>query len=106
MKLPEALEQQFHHDVCLLQEELKVGYVTSWERIGEKKGMEQGKEIGLQEGMELGRRELLTSQLEYKFQKVPEKYQNLINNASPDILFEWANRVLVATTIDEVFERN
>jgi hypothetical protein len=73
-----------------------MGYVTSWERIGEKKGMEQG--------LELGRRELLTSQLEYKFQKVPEKYQNLINNASPDVLFEWANRVLVATTIDEVFE--
>lgn len=60
MRLPEELEQSLWEEVQKLEEIRKMPYVTSVERIGIAKGIEQGKEEGVQN--------LLSKQLSYKFQ--------------------------------------
>jgi hypothetical protein len=52
MSLPEELEQDFWREVVQLQEERRMPYITSIERIGIKKGIKQG----LLEAIELGLR--------------------------------------------------
>ena len=51
MSLPEELKQDFWQEVIHLEEERRMPYVTSVERIGIQKGIRQG----LLEGIELGR---------------------------------------------------
>jgi hypothetical protein len=52
MSLPEELEQDFWREVTQLQEDRRMPYITSIERIGIKKGIRQG----LLEAIELGLR--------------------------------------------------
>jgi hypothetical protein len=52
MSLPEELEQDFWREVIQLQEDRRMPYITSIERIGIKKGIKQG----LLEAIELGLR--------------------------------------------------
>lgn len=53
MSLPEELEQQFWQEVRNLEEDLRMPYITSVERIATEKGLQQGMRQGLLEGIEL-----------------------------------------------------
>ncbi len=56
MSLPEALEQEFWRELQNFQEEQRMPYITSVERIGFQRGLEQGLEQMrqvLKEGIEL-----------------------------------------------------
>ncbi|WP_028323893.1 hypothetical protein [Desulfatirhabdium butyrativorans] len=61
MCLPEELDRHFSDTIRKLEEEKKMPYVTSVERLGIKKGivqgLEEGLQLGRQEGMQLGRQE-------------------------------------------------
>ncbi len=54
MSLPEELEQQFWREVIQYEEERRMPYITSVERIGIQKGRVQGIREGLLEGISLG----------------------------------------------------
>ena len=43
IRLPEGLTEQLTKKIALLEEEYKMPYVTSWERLGEKKGKKEEK---------------------------------------------------------------
>lgn len=51
MSLPEELEQEFWIEVIHLEEEQRMPYITSVERIGRQKGLEQGRFEGIREGL-------------------------------------------------------
>ena len=53
MSLPEALEQEFWREVRNLEEELRMPYITSVERIATEKGIQQGMRQGLLAAIEL-----------------------------------------------------
>lgn len=55
--LPEALEAAYLENIQHLEEETKMRYVTSAERIGIRKGIERGRQEGRQEGRREGRQE-------------------------------------------------
>ncbi len=59
--LPEGLNEQLSTKIEKLEEDYKMPYVTSWERIAEKKGVKIGKQegviIGKQEGVIIGKQE-------------------------------------------------
>ena len=57
LNLPEELELVFRDEVSKLEETNKMAYVTSIERMGIKKGLEEGLEKGREEGLEKGREE-------------------------------------------------
>jgi len=50
IQLPEELENEFWYEIKQYEEERRMPYVTSVERIGVKKGIEQG----IIQGIELG----------------------------------------------------
>ena len=56
MSLPEELEQQIWIEVIQLEEERRMPYITSVERIGIQKGIRQGMREGLLKGISLGLR--------------------------------------------------
>jgi hypothetical protein len=92
--------------------------LMSWyDRIveeGRRKGREEGREKGREEGREEGRVEgrvegelsVLSKQLQLKFGALPPATEDRLAHASPEQLERWAERVLTAATIDEVFAAN
>ena len=54
MKLPDELEQELMEELVRIEEDEKMAYVTSVERIAMKKGIEQGIQQGMQQGMQQG----------------------------------------------------
>jgi hypothetical protein len=57
LALPPDLAQQFHHELVQFEEAKKMAYVTTAERIGIEKGIQQGILQGIQKGILQGREE-------------------------------------------------
>lgn len=93
-------------------------YVTSVERLaierGLQKGMAEGLEKGMQKGMEKGREEgraqgtasILLRLLNRRFGPLSADVTQRLSQSTPEQLEIWAERVLDARTIDEVFAEN
>jgi predicted transposase/invertase (TIGR01784 family) len=54
IRLPEGLNKQLSEKITKLEEDYKMPYVTSWERIAEERGVERGVKIGEERGVERG----------------------------------------------------
>ena len=78
---------------------------TRGEKKGLKKGLQQGMEKGRKEGMEKGRRELLLHQLEIKFGQLDGRTRARVAAAGPERLLQWAERLLTAERLADVFAR-
>ena len=72
---------------------------------GIEEGLERGLEKGLEQGIEKGEAEVLLRQLERKFGEVPPEYRQRIAEADSDQLLAWAERILTAESVDDVFGR-
>ncbi|NJK31434.1 MAG: Rpn family recombination-promoting nuclease/putative transposase [Deltaproteobacteria bacterium] len=66
-------------------------------------GREQGLERGLARGLARGQITLLTKLLSLKFGELSAQARAHLENANPTEIDKWAERVLRATTLDEVF---
>ncbi len=114
MRLPNELEQRLWQDIEYIEGERKVKYVTSVERLaierGLQKGMEQGLEKGLEQGLEKGRAQgsasVLLRLLNRRFGPLSADLTRRLAQSTPEQLEIWAERVLDARTIDEVFAEN
>ncbi len=85
MRLPEDLELQYNASIQALEEEKNVRYITSAERIGIAKGIEQGKEEGRDSLLKL-----LRVALEKQFSDVsPDSYASKIEAATINELNAW-----------------
>jgi flagellar biosynthesis/type III secretory pathway protein FliH len=67
MTLPEELEPQFWTRLHALEEEKRMPYITSIERIGHQRGLEEGRKEGLEEGLKEGMREGIRMDLKLRF---------------------------------------
>lgn len=97
MQLPETLEDQFWAELSAHEEAQKMSYITSVERIGIKKGIRQG----IPQGEAL----ILKRQLQRRFGPLPE-WATEKPQADQTSLETWADRVLDATTLEEVFQKH
>jgi len=59
--LSQDLSLKFRYELTKMEEEKKVRYITSIERLGREEGRQEGRQEGHQEGREEGRREALRS---------------------------------------------
>ena len=52
--LPEELEQSFRKEIHRFEEERRMPYVTSVERLARQEGRQEGRQVGRQEGRQRG----------------------------------------------------
>jgi hypothetical protein len=75
---------------------------------GRRAGLDEGRRAGLDEGrragLDEGQRAVLLRQLRTRFGEVPEARWEQILAASGERLAVWAERILAARTLDELFE--
>ncbi len=100
MALPKPLELQYMQEIEQFEEEKKMAYITSAERIGIERGLEQS----IHQGIHQGERTLLLRLLQRKFGEVPAYYHGLMDRANPETLLKWADLLITANSLDEIFE--
>nr|VFK19275.1 MAG: protein of unknown function (DUF4351) [Candidatus Kentron sp. LPFa] len=66
-------------------------------------GIQQGRQEGRQEGHMEGEVKLLMRQLSRRFQPLPNEITERILKADPNTIEIWADRILDAKSLDEVF---
>jgi Putative transposase, YhgA-like len=79
--------------------------VRQWNRQLIAQGRKEGLKEGLKEGRQRALAELLLRHLNLKFGPVDDKVRVRIEAASPGRLMTWAERVLTAETLPDVFRR-
>jgi hypothetical protein len=99
MRLPADLEAELWRDIQEWERSDSMPYVTSVERIG----LERGRQEGLQQGLQEGQSRLLARQLIKRFGPLPKEIQERLAQASAVQLETWAEAVLDASTLNEVF---
>ena len=86
--------------------------ISSAEKLGIKQGIQQGIEQGMQQGMQQGIQQgiqqgeatLLLSQLQARFNSIPEEFKKQINEADSEILIHWGICLMKAQSIEEIFQ--
>ena len=98
LRLPEDLEQKFKRELIAFEEQAKMPYVTSIERLGRQEGREEGRE----EGRQQGEARVLLRLITLKFGSPSETVREQIATADSETLLRWSERILTAQTLDEV----
>jgi hypothetical protein len=70
---------------------------------GRKQGLDEGRKRGLDEGKLDGRRETLLEQANDRFGSVPADVEAKIRSANLEQLRQWSKRLLLETSMDDVF---
>lgn len=105
MTLPDDLDEQFESDLHQYEEENKMAYVTSIERVGYRRGHEAGERSGERKGERKGALKVVEAFLEAKFGPEGRKLLKKVNALSePEQLHELAAFLKTATTVKEVSE--
>jgi hypothetical protein len=78
-------------ELVQLERERQVPYITNFERMGIEKGIQQGEVI------------VLKRQLTRRFGPLPAWAEQRLEQASPQELEGWAERVLEAQRLEDVF---
>ncbi|PTN33506.1 DUF4351 domain-containing protein [Desulfonatronum sp. SC1] len=94
MHLPVDLDKKLGEDIQRIEEEHKMPYVTSIERIGIEKGRAEGQAL------------ILQKQLGKRFGNVPGWAEQKILSARPEQLEDWALRVLDGKSVEDVLTVN
>ena len=81
------------------------GIVQTARDEGMQQGVQQGVQQGIQQGRIEGERAVLERQLRRRFGVVAPQVADRLNRASTAELENWAENVLEAETLDDVFRR-
>jgi len=65
--------------------------------------MEKGREEGVKKGIRQGEAQMLLRQLSLRFGDLPQSVREQVESADADTLLRWSERILTATTLNEVF---
>ena len=115
MWLPKEEEQVFRKTLEASEEEMKMRYVTSIERLareegvehgiaqGMRQGMEQGMKQGMKQGVQQGQARLLAQRLTQRFGELPAWAKERLDAASDAELQAWGGAVLSADALHAVF---
>lgn len=72
-------------------------------REGRKEGIQEGIQKGRQEGRQEGQRSLLAKLFQLKFGKLDQQTEKRLTEADPAQLQVWAERILTASSMDEIW---
>ena len=103
LQLPEPQALAFWQELREMEEEKRMQYVTSVERIG----MEQGLKKGLQQGMEhmqQNQADMVLRVLSRRFGGVPSNLASRVRSVSSEQMLELLDLALAAGSLEEVAE--
>ena len=80
------------------------GFAQRYRDEGMQQGIQQGMQQGIQEGRVEGERRVLERLLQRRFGTLSAEETERLTDASMEDLETWAENVLDAQTLDEVFE--
>jgi predicted transposase/invertase (TIGR01784 family) len=101
---PEAFKAATNlEEIAIMLEECVDSWVTQWRNDGIFQGRQEGIEKGRQEGRQEGEALVLKKQLRKRFGVLPTWAEDRLAKASADKLEFWAEAVLDAKTLEEVF---
>jgi flagellar biosynthesis/type III secretory pathway protein FliH len=103
LQVPPELQRQLWHEIDQLERNRQMPYITSVERMGIEKGLQQGLQQGKLEGKLEGEVALLERQLSKRFGPLTEDTRARLRNATTEQIEIWAERVLDAKTLEDVF---
>ena len=92
MVLPPELEETYTENVMKIEKDLEMNYVSTAERVGIRKGMQQGECA------------VVLHLLETKFKEVPSAYQAQLRQMDSSALLELAKRILSSQSLDALFK--
>lgn len=102
MNLPAELGKEFALNIKYFEEEVNMRYVTSVERYAKKEGIL----IGVEKGIPKGQRRTLQILIEKKFGQLTSKTHELLENATSAELEGLTINILLAKTVEELFEKS
>ncbi|MBF0183926.1 MAG: DUF4351 domain-containing protein [Magnetococcales bacterium] len=102
LHLPREADERLMAEIVALEEDKKMPYISSVERIGEERGVLKGIEIGEQRGEKKGKADTLTRQLQRRFGDLPPWASQKIADADLATLENWSLRILDAPTLESV----
>ncbi|MDN5843775.1 MAG: DUF4351 domain-containing protein, partial [Alcaligenaceae bacterium] len=100
---PAALEPLFAQAMSKIEREHKMAFVTSFERVGIRKGEIKGRIEGKLEGKLEGEADLVLRLLARKFGPVPTATRQRVQTATFAQLETWSLNILDAGTLEDVF---
>ncbi|MDP1572753.1 MAG: DUF4351 domain-containing protein [Pseudomonadota bacterium] len=106
MRLPSGLEQKLWQDIEQIEGESKMRYVTSIERLATERGMQQGMQQGKLEGKLEGETSLIERQITRRFGPPSPDTQARLKAATLEQIEQWAENILDATTLEDVFKNH
>lgn len=77
-----------------------------FKREGLRKGLEEGRQRGLEEGRQEGEAALLLRQLRKRFGELPEDVPSRVQEADPEQLEHWGERLFEVDSLDGLFGRD
>jgi hypothetical protein len=108
MELPPVLSSRLNHFVTALEEERKMEYVSSIERIRLQEKLDEAIQLGLSQGekvgVQVGESTMLYRLLKRCFGELSQELHERIKNASQAQIEIWFDRGMDATTLDAVFQ--
>ncbi len=102
LNLPKPLENQFRRELKIYEEERKMPYGNTIERIGYDRGQAVGHQEGHQEGRVEGRVEGIIDQLDYKFGSIPPEVNDRISALSLEQLSALSRALLTFGSIEDL----
>jgi len=106
MQVPKELQNQLWQDIEQLERNRTMPYITSVERIGIEKGIQQGIQQGIEQGEHLGEANVLVRLLTRRFGPPSADTQARLKAASLEQLEQWAENILDAVTLEDVFKNH
>ena len=103
LALPKPQERQVWQDIEQIERKAQMKYVTSVERLAIERGLAKGVAEGRQVGRLEGKLETLTRQLTRRFGPLPEWAAQQLKAATAEQFDLWADRVLDAASLTDVF---
>ena len=96
IELPQGLEQAFLQTIYAIEEDKRMPYINTAERVGMEKGLKQGRQEDQHQGIEGTLRKLIT----LKFGELPTWADERLTQASDAQLDVWVARILTADSLE------
>ena len=100
IELPKGLEQAFLQTIYAIEEDKRMPYINTAERVGMEKGLKLGRQEGEQKGEHKGIQGTLRKLITLKFGELPAWADERLTQASDAQLDVWVARILTADSLE------